>query len=72
MNADQRAERLEEKAVELGCETPTIAMIAEAIHDAEFDTYQDIAESLRQDGHAAAAESVEQWKDRQYDKNIEG
>lgn len=34
----ERAARLFKKATKLGCDTPTEAMIADAIQDAEFDT----------------------------------
>jgi hypothetical protein len=43
----ERAARVFKQAEKLGCDTPTEAMIADAIQDAEFDTlknYQIIAE----------------------------
>lgn len=40
-----------EDAVILGCETPTEAMIAEAIHDAECDAFNDYAFTLPEKWH---------------------
>jgi hypothetical protein len=46
LDSFQRAERLFKDTQRLGCDTPTEAMIADAIQDAEFDTlhnYREIA-----------------------------
>jgi hypothetical protein len=51
MNAHQRAAKLMEDAVKLGCGTPTEAMIAEAIHDAECDAFNDYAFTLPKKWH---------------------
>lgn len=51
MNAHQRARRLMEDAEKLGCDTPTEGMIAEAIHNAECDAFNDFAFTLPKKWH---------------------
>ena len=67
MKPTDRAERLMAEAEKLGCDSPTEAMIAEAINDAEVDAYQDIEISLEQTGFREAAKAVDRWRRRKWE-----
>lgn len=73
MKAHERASKLFEDAERLGCDTPTEAMVANAIHAAECDVWNDIIFTLKTGGKefARAARAVENWRALQRSKEFE-
>lgn len=71
MNAHERAKALMIEAEKLGCDTPTESMIAEAIHDAEYEIFQDIESSLKQADMPGPAACIDRWRDQKYDETCD-
>lgn len=68
MNAHERAAWLFKKAEQNGSDHPTEDMTADAIADAEFNTFTEILYQLKRGGFEQAAKAVDNWRKYQMTK----